>query len=104
MILNTPERMHVFSMTDGIREKKEKLGTHLRWFDSKKNLLLYVDQNSNFSYLKCAKIDGFKQKAATALKVRLPKLPIILDALKLSIATELAKHKEQDRQPIKLHE
>jgi hypothetical protein len=47
-------------MNDGVREKKEKLGAHLRWFDSNKNLLYYVDQNSNFSYLKSAKIDGFR--------------------------------------------
>ena len=60
LVLNTPERIHVFSMADGIREKKEKFGSHVRWFDSKKNLLFYADQNSNFSYLKSAKIDGFK--------------------------------------------
>ena len=104
LLLNTPERIHIFGMKDGKRIKTHGLSRHQRWFCSKKNLLFYSDYNNNYSYLRHYEVEGFKQKVVTAKKKRLPRLPIILDSIKGDILSELEDVPTKEREPLKLLE
>ena len=60
LLVSTPEKIHVFSTSDGKRIKTHATSQHLRWFCSKKNLLFYSDRNSSYSFLRHWEVEGFK--------------------------------------------